>query len=193
MALGGPSNRIGIARLALCVFAFFAVMRDHRRAALAAAVALQFTYLIWADRVSWPVLTAILLLALLAFALHPDGAVLPGAWWLAVPAMTAALWAPALLQSGHAYLFYYSRAVFLSIVVLCALATLLDSRAAFAGVGLLGTECLAGSVVLHWAGDNPTGQVFHAFSVSWWSVVTGVAVVGLLVGGHLAARSRARP
>jgi hypothetical protein len=191
--LGGPAGRAGLVVLAFGALAFFAVLRDLRWVALPAALGWQATYVWSYDLASWPVATAIILLVVVVFIQRTHRGVLPGLWWLAVPAMTAILWGPQLLSSEPVYLFHYQRVMMLTVVALCAVATVLDSRAAFAAAGLLLAEVLNGTVVVAFtrAGNNPTSEIWYAVSASWWSAIMGTTAAALLVGGHLVTRRRA--
>jgi hypothetical protein len=189
--LGGPAGRSGLFVLAFGALAFFAVLRNLGWVALLAALGWQATYVWSYDSVSWPVATAIILLVVVVLIQRTHGGALPGFWWLAVPAVIAIFWGPQLLSSESVYLFHYQQVMMLTVVALCAVATLLDSRAAFAAVGLLLAEVLNETVDITWAGDNPASEIFYTVSVSWWSAVMGTTAAALLVGGHLVARHRA--
>ncbi|WBB65533.1 hypothetical protein [Micromonospora sp. WMMD812] len=186
----GPAGRSGLFVLAFGTLAFFAVLRDLGWVALLAALGWQATYVWSYDSVSWPVATAIIVLAVVVLIKRTHSGALPGFWWLSVPAVTAIFWGPYLL-SESVYLFRYQQVMMLTVVALCAVGTLLDSRAAFAAVGLLLAEVLNETVAITWAGDNPAGEIFYAVSVSWWSAVMGTTAAALLVGGHLVALRRA--
>ncbi|MFU8872275.1 hypothetical protein [Micromonospora sp. SL4-19] len=188
--LDGLVYRAGLAKLAFGVLALLAILRDRRWVALLALLGWQAIYLQGYHSVSLPVATEIILLVVVALIQRTHRAVLPGLWWLAVPAMMAIFWGPQLLSSEPVFPPHYEQVMTLTVVALCAVATLLDSRAAFAAVGLLLAKVLTDTVSITWAGDIPAGGIFY-HAPSSWNTVMGTAAAALLIGGHLVTRRRA--
>jgi hypothetical protein len=186
---GGPHGRIFLVTVMLGLITFLAVLRDYRPAALAATLLWQAAS-VWGGVVSWSVATATVILILLTTARRTRRAALPGTWWLAIPTALAILHWPQLLSSETVYTYDYRQVVTISVIALCAVATMLDERAAFVAGGLLIAQCLDQTVALTWTGDNPTGAMISRLSMSWWGAVSAIAATTLLVGGHLVARHR---
>lgn len=188
---GGPHGRIVVVTLTLGLLTFLAAVRDYRPAALAATLFWQAAS-IWTGVVSWPMATATVILILLTIDRRTRRGALPGTWWLAPPAALAILHWPQLASPEPVYAYDYRQIVIVAAIGLCAVATLVDERAAFLAGGLLIAQCLDETVALTWTGDNPNGDIFYTLSMSWWGTASGIAATALLAGGHLLARRRAR-
>jgi hypothetical protein len=186
---GVLSGRTGFAMLAFGVLAFLAVLRDRRWAALLATLGWQAMYARGFFTVSWPVVAATILLVAVVLLQHPHRNALPGHWWLAIPVMLAIFSGPQMLVPELVYPLDYQQAMMLTIVAMGAVATLVDSRAAFAAVGLLLAQVFNGTMFITWA--NPAGDISYHVAASTWSAVAGTAAAALLVGGHLVTRRRA--
>ncbi|GAA0916711.1 hypothetical protein [Virgisporangium aurantiacum] len=191
-----PRGRINLVLLACGLVAFHAVLRGRGVVAVLATVGWQAAVIRaghWSPALA---VATVLLLALIAVGLRERPAALSAGWWSMVPAATLVLHWPELSWPELAWVgsmngWDYRQAVTITVIALLAVATLLDTRAAFVAAGLAVWQSVQEVLLITWAGDNPANTIFTDLYVTTWGVVAALLAVALLLGGHLLARRRA--
>jgi hypothetical protein len=208
--------RAGLAMLLLALLSIVAVLRGRNVAALllaAAWLAVQVRF----GALSWHLLTAVTVLALLTVWLRPMRQVRPAWWLLAVPLVLAARNGPELFAGGPVYLYPYLQVTIAAPAIVCAAGALLDPRLPIVAACVLAAETMQATVtgptladsessgiVIHLAaktlqatvtpapGDTALSGVFLFVDPSWWTLILTTAASLLFLIGHFTIRHRVR-
>ncbi|MDG4789131.1 hypothetical protein O7626_24895 [Micromonospora sp. WMMD1102] len=199
------SVRGGLVMLVLATVSLVAVLGGRWIAALASAC-VWLAVGLWAGEVSWPLLIAVALLALLVFRLRPERRERPVSWLLAVPAVLALKSVP-YLPDGPVYLYDYEQAALVVALVAGLAGTLLDPRLSIVVASLVFAEVGSASAWLS-SGDKPRGvhiavgdfwtatvfesgpfpDVWIMLDGSWWTLCLAGAALLLIIFGSLRIR-----
>lgn len=182
------SARSDIVLLLLALLSILVVLRGRPVAALLLAsawLALQ----VWTHTVSWHLVTAVLILALLAFWLRPVWQARSVSWLIVVPVMIAVQHGPWIV-AGPVYLHPHTNVAIIVAAVACAVGALLDPRVPIIAASMLVAEILRTIMWFASAGDTPSSVVALRVDLrSWpWVLVLAATASILVLIGHLRMR-----